>query len=353
MQNQRIVLLELTTADGLTGYGEATTIGGLTYSDESPESIALTLETYFAPLLIGADVSRTGAIRQSVRSAIVGNHFSKCAVETALLDLAGKRVGLPISELLGGRVRERLPVLWTLASGDTQTDIEEAKAMIAARRHNAFKLKIGKRNWREDVAHVTEIKAALGDDISVRVDVNQAWSSATAGAAVAALTEAGIDLVEQPLPGTARRAAKALRRSGGAAIMADEALRGGVAAARDLAADEAADVFALKIGQCGGLLETRDVAAIAAASGIALYGGTMLEGDIGTIASAHVFSTLPSLEWGTELFGPLLLTESLSDTPLDYADFELGVPTGPGLGIAPNKAALQEYSEMPPTSVSD
>jgi muconate cycloisomerase len=59
----------------------------------------------------------------------------------------------------------------------------------------------------------------------------------------------------------------------------------------------------------------------------------MLEGAIGTIASAHLFSTFPRLAWGTELFGPLLLTEQLLTEPLQYQDFELSVPTGPGLGI--------------------
>ena len=59
----------------------------------------------------------------------------------------------------------------------------------------------------------------------------------------------------------------------------------------------------------------------------------MLEGAIGTIASAHLFSTFPKLTWGTELFGPLLLAEELVSEPLQYEDFELVVPTGNGLGV--------------------
>lgn len=70
------------------------------------------------------------------------------------------------------------------------------------------------------------------------------------------------------------------------------------------------------------------------ASGIGLYGGTMLEGAPGTVASAHLFATFANLQWGTELFGPLLLTEEILQTPLDYSDFKLTVPSGPGLGIA-------------------
>ena len=70
------------------------------------------------------------------------------------------------------------------------------------------------------------------------------------------------------------------------------------------------------------------------AAGIGLYGGTMLEGSVGTAASAQVFATLPELAWGTELFGPLLQTEELLSEPLVYDDFSLSVPTGPGLGIS-------------------
>jgi muconate cycloisomerase len=89
----------------------------------------------------------------------------------------------------------------------------------------------------------------------------------------------------------------------------------------------------LKIAQAGGLYDAAKMAAIAEAAGIGLYGGTMLEGGVGTAASAQVFSTLPKLAWGTELFGPLLLTEEILATPLVYGDFVLQVPTTPGIGV--------------------
>jgi muconate cycloisomerase len=75
------------------------------------------------------------------------------------------------------------------------------------------------------------------------------------------------------------------------------------------------------------------VAAIANAAGIGLYGGTMLEGSVGTIASAQLFATFPNLAWGTELFWPLLQTQEILAEPLRYADFELAVPDGSGLGV--------------------
>ncbi len=341
MRGQVLMLVRIFCSDGTQGVGEGTTIGGLAYGAESPEGMQLAIDTYFAPLLIGADANAVPAIMARLNQAIRDNRFAKCAVETALYDALGHRVGLPVSQLLGGRQRSRLPVAWTLASGDTGRDIEEAEQMLAARRHNIFKLKIGKRAVADDVAHVAAIKKALGDRASVRVDVNMAWSELEARQGLAALAEVGCDLVEQPVA-----SAEALARLKGqypVAVMADESLTGPVSAFA-LARVAGADVFAIKIEQSGGLQAAQHVAAIAAAANIELYGGTMLEGAIGTIASAHTFATFHALQWGTELFGPLLLTEEILQQPLEYKDFHLTVPAGPGLGIALDWQRVKQFS---------
>lgn len=333
MRHQTMCLLLLRCADGTVGIGEATTIAGLSYSEESPEGIKLAIDTYFAPLVVGMDADRPALVMEMLARAIAGNRFAKSAIEVALLDALGHRVGLPVSELLGGRVRDRVPVLWTLASGDTGRDVEEAQGMLAARRHDTFKLKIGKRTIREDVVHVAAIKRALGDRASVRVDVNMAWSEAGAARGITMLADAGCDLVEQPIAGANVAGMARLRARARLPIMADEGLQGpGSALAHVRAA--ACDVFAVKIEQSGGLTSARQVQAIAEAAGVALYGGTMLEGGIGTIASAQLFATFPAIEFGTELFGPLLLTAELLAEPLAYHDHALTIPSGPGLGIA-------------------
>ena len=332
MNSQTLVLVMIRCSDGTVGIGEGTTIGGLSYGGESPEGIKLTVDTYIAPAILGADASRVASVMADVKKRVKGNRFAKCAVETALLDALGKRLGLPVSELLGGRQHETLPVAWTLASGDTTRDIAEAEQMLDARRHNIFKLKIGLRAVNDDVAHVAAIKRALGDRASVRVDVNQAWSETDARRGIPALEAAGVDLIEQPLSRDDRGAQARLSGRFGVAIMADEALHG-IKDAFDIASRGAADVFALKINQAGGLFDAAKMAAVGEAAGIGMYGGTMLEGGVGTAASAQVFSTLPKLAWGTELFGPLLLTEEILATPLRYGDFGLEIPTGPGLGV--------------------
>lgn len=334
MHRQSMVIVRLTDSDGCEGIGEGTTIGGLSYTNESPESIKSAIDAYIAPVLEASDPARIAATMATVARCVKGNHFAKCAVETALLDMAGKRLGLPVSELIaGGRVRSSLPVAWTLASGDTARDIEEAEAMLEKKRHRIFKLKIGKRAVEDDVAHAGAICRALGSRGSVRVDVNQNWTETQADRGMAMLQDAGVELVEQPVGREAFGAMARLSLRHAIPIMADEALSGPNDAFA-LAATTAARVFALKIAQSGGLHAARDVAAIAASAGIGLYGGTMLEGGVGTAASAHLFATLPSLDWGTELFGPLLLTEEILAEPLRYGDFSLTVPDAPGLGIA-------------------
>ena len=332
MNTQTLVLVRVRCADGVEGWGEGTTIGGLNYGEESPESIKVNIDTHIAPLLIGMEASQVAKAMAKIRKVIQGNRFAKCAIETALLDAQARRIGIPLSELLGGRVRDALPVAWTLASGDTAKDIAEAQMMLELRRHRIFKLKIGARAVREDVAHVLAIKKALGDAVSVRVDVNMAWSELEAVEGIAALEAGGVDLIEQPVRAENVPAMARLAQRYAVALMADEALQGPHDALA-LANAGAADVFAVKIAQSGGLIPAAQVAAVAQLSGIALYGGTMLEGAIGTAASAHLFSTFGDLSAGTELFGPLLLTEELLRTPLVYKDFMLQVPTGPGLGV--------------------
>jgi muconate cycloisomerase len=332
MNTQTLVLVRVTCDDGIIGWGEATTIGGLSYGEESPESIKTNIDTYLAPLLVGMDASAVAKAMARLRKTIQGNRFAKCAIETALLDAQARRLNVPLSELLGGRVRDALPVAWTLASGDTSKDIAEAEQMLELRRHRIFKLKIGLRDVAADVEHVLAIKRALGNQASVRVDVNQAWTESEAVRGIAALEAGGIDLIEQPVKAYNVAALARLKQRFDVAIMADEALHG-PDDAMALARADAADVYAIKITQSGGLLPALEVATVARLAGIEVYGGTMLEGGIGTAASAHVCSTFPTLAWDTELFGPLLLTQEVLREPLVYKDFMLQVPTGPGLGV--------------------
>lgn len=332
MTVQSSVIVKVFTDNGVMGLGECATIGGLSYGPESPEGMKLTIDHYIAPLLIGQSVASIKYLSQRISQNIRGNYFAKNAIETALFDIQGKILNVPISTLLGGKITDKLSVLWVLASGDTQTDIAEAKEMIAKGRHRDFKLKIGRRPVKEDVAHVIAIKEALGSDSMVTVDVNQAWTEAQAIVGMQLLQDAGIDLVEQPLPQQEIAAQARLSQRFNIPILADESV-GLSFEGFNIAKIAGARAFALKTAKSGGMLGVLELASVAKAAGIGLYGGTMLEGSIATSAAIQAYSTLPPLAWGTELFSPLLLKDDIIVEPLRYFDYGVEVSDKPGLGL--------------------
>jgi len=334
MSTQTLVLVRVLCDDGIEGWGEATTIGGLSYGEESPESIKANIDTHIAPQIVGMDAAKVALVMARIRKAIQGNRFAKCAIETALLDAQAKRLGMPLSELLGGRVRDALPLAWTLASGDTARDIAEAEKMLAARRHRIFKLKIGARAPQDDVAHVARIARALDGRASMTVDVNQAWDGATARRYLPEMIDAGVGLIEQPVAQWNEEALRQLTATlpHTALVMADETVCTPQDAMR-LARHNACHVFSLKIAKHGGLLRTRAVADVARAADIGWYGGTMLETSVGSAASAHVFATLGGTHHNCELFGPQLLVDDIVEQQMVLSDFALQLPDGPGFGL--------------------
>lgn len=342
MTVQSSVIVKVYTESGVIGLGEAATIGGLSYGPESPEGMKLTIDQYLAPLLIGQPIQSIKLLRQRISQNIRGNYFAKNAIETALYDIQGKILKVPVSTLLGGRVTDKLSVLWVLASGDTNKDIIEAKEMIESGRHQHFKLKIGRRSVKEDVAHVIAIKEALGDKSMVTVDVNQAWTEAEAIIGMQLLQDAGIDLVEQPLPQHEIAAQARLSQRFNIPILADESV-GLAYEGFNIAKIAGARAFALKTAKSGGMAGVLELADVAKAAGIGLYGGTMLEGSIATSAAVQVFSTLPELEWGTELFSPLLLKDDIVLEPLRYFEFGVEVSDKPGIGMDLDEDKVNYY----------
>src|SRR4029453_2928450 len=98
-----------------------------------------------------------------------------------------------------GRMRDRVPLSWSLAVADHDAEIEEARAKGAAG-HRIFKEKTGALAWTEDVARVRRLREALGPEIALRVDANQGWDRPTALRAIRALEPYGLDFVQQPVP---------------------------------------------------------------------------------------------------------------------------------------------------------
>lgn len=343
MACQTLVIVRLRTSEGVEGIGEATTIGGLSYTSESPESIKCNIDAWLAPLLIGQSADNLNALAARLDRHVRGNVIARSALETALLDAQGKRLGIPVAELLGGAVHEHLPVLWTLASGDTQKDIDEAFQRLDERRHQQFKLKLGANSLRQDIDHVKAICKALEGRAGVRVDINQAWDEATAIQGIAALEAAGVELIEQPISARNVHGLARLAERFQVTMLADEAVQD-TGDGLTLLNAGFSGAFALKIAKAGGLRGALSLARLAQTAGIGLYGGTMLEGTIGTAASLHAWATLPSMRWGTEMFGPLLLKDDIVTEGLRYHEFGVDLPRGPGLGITLDDDRLRFYT---------
>jgi muconate/chloromuconate cycloisomerase len=342
VNKQSYVIVEI-KADGLVGTGEGGSVGGPTWSSESAETIKAIIDTYLTPHLIGKDACNLNVARILMDKAVTGNLSAKAAIDIALHDLKARALNLSVGDLIGGRTRDSIPIAWTLASGDTQRDIDSALEMIETRRHNRFKVKLGVRAPAEDLQHIRSIIKAVGNQATVRVDINQAWDEQTASIWIPRLEEAGVELVEQPVSRSDFRALRRLTEQNGVAILADESL-GSVSSAFELARDRAADVFSLKLCNMGGIANTLKVAAIAEAAGISAYGGTMLDSTVGTAAALHVYSTIASMPYGCELLGPWVLADRLTQEELQIKDFEIQVPSGIGHGMTLDEEKVRHYA---------
>lgn len=329
---QNVILVRLRDTDGAEGVGEASVLGGPYWGEESAEGIQAVIETYIAPSLVGTVLDGVEAVAATLARLVRGNPAARGAVEMAALDLLGRRLGVPAVQLLGGPCRHRIPVAWTLSTGAAASDIEEGERALAERGHRRFKLKFGRPSAAADVERAAAVVRAFEGRATVIADVNGAWDEVTAARLLPALRDAGLEAIEQPLPAGDLAGIARLRDGLGLEVIADEAVTGPAAAFR-IAAGGAASILALKPNRDGGPTATRRVAAIAAAAGLGLYGGTMLETSLGTAACAHVFAALPELRLGSELFGPLRLSDDVTVDPIGVRDGALTVPDGPGLGV--------------------
>src|SRR5262245_17484153 len=132
LETVNFVFVRLEAADGHVGWGEAACLGGPTWSEESAESVAAIVERYVAPWLRGADAAGIEALSREMARRVQGNPFARAAVEMALWDLNARALGVPVHRLLGGRVRDCVPLSWSLAVADPDDEVEEARAKVRA-----------------------------------------------------------------------------------------------------------------------------------------------------------------------------------------------------------------------------
>jgi muconate cycloisomerase len=335
------VFVRIETRGGLVGWGEAACLGGPTWSEESAESIAATLERYVVPWLIGRDATQLEALRLEMARRVQGNPFARAAVEMALWDLNGRALGVPVHRLLGGRVRDRVPLSWSLAVGDADAELAEARALMA-RGHRIFKIKTAAHPVADDVARVRAIREAVGSAVKLRVDANQGWDRPTALRAIRAMEPYDLDFVEQPVPRWDLDGLAEIARSVSVPIMADESC-GSPQDALAIARRGGVSILALKLTKSAGLAPTMAIARIAEAAGLGCYVGCMIETSLGTAAYLHAALAAAPVTWGCELFGPLLLAGDVVREPVRYADGCILALDGPGLGVEVDETALKEW----------
>src|SRR5262245_21860224 len=336
------VFVRLETSDDLVGWGEAACLGGPTWSEESSESVAAIIERYVTPWLVGWDATEIEPLVREMARRVHGNPFARAAVEVALWDLNGRALGVPVHRLLGGRMRDRVPLSWSLAVSDPSAEIEEARAKVA-RGHRIFKIKTAARPVAEDVERVRRLREALGPDISLRIDANQGWDRPTALRAIRALAPYQVDFVEQPVPRWDLEGMAEIGRRVDVPIMADESCfspQDAVAIARL----GGVSILGLKLTKSAGLTGSMAIARIAEAAGMSCYVGCMIETSLGTAAYLQVALAAAPVTWGCELFGPLLLKGDVVRRPVQYADGAILALDGPGLGVEMDEARLKEWS---------
>jgi muconate cycloisomerase len=343
MHAQPLLLVTLTTVGGVRGTGEGVVPGGPWWGGESVETMQVIIERYLAPLLPGRRVDDIAGIQQAMNDVVSDNLFAKAAVEVALHDAWARALGVPVHTLLGGLARSSVPVTWALGTEPAAEVIDEAESKLEAGLHTSFKLKMGAQDPARDVARVADVAGKLAGRASVRVDLNARWDLPTSLRWLPRLAEAGIDLVEQPVPGGQVEWLAEINAALPIPVMADESLRTPADALR-LAKLRAADVFSLKTTKSGGLRYTRAIAEIAAAAGVPCHAGTAIEGPVGTAAALHLACASPAVTYGSELFGPLLMAEPLLTTPLRYRDGSLHLSDGPGLGIELDPGAVARFT---------
>ncbi len=343
LSHQGYIFVEVVLENGVVGFGEGSTLGGPRWAEESVEAMKVNIDTYLAPALIGHPACFLEAAATKMAQAAKRNYTAKSALDMAMLDAVGKTLNVPAHVLLGGAQRASFSAIWALASGDAGQEVEEANGMIEKGWFNRFKIKLGFADPLTDLARLTALKVALPEGTDMIADVNQGWSEADFIRYVPHLVDLGVSLIEQPLPAAQMPAMARIATRSPIPIMLDEGVST-LGEAMDGCGSGAGSVLSLKLCKHGGVHQLKRVAGIAQAAGVQLYGGCLLESSLGAAGHLHAFATLPNLDWGTEHFGPKILVEDLCSDGLRYENFEVHLPTGPGLGVTPDPDCINRYA---------
>jgi L-alanine-DL-glutamate epimerase-like enolase superfamily enzyme len=335
------VIVRVHTDDGLVGLGEATLAPR--WSGETSAGCLFAVNQLLAPALIGEDAAGLTRLRRIIDRQIKLNPFTKAAIEMALWDLFGKSLGVPVYTLLGGKLRDEIPIKMVVGAFAVPQAVELAGKFLDWG-VKCLKVKVG-LDPDEDLARFRAVRELAGADVPIGFDANCGWSVGVARRMLNRLEEFDVLFAEQPIPPGDVAALAELRQLTSIPIMADESVFT-PADARQLAESRAVDVLSIYPGKHGGIAATQEIAGLAEAAGIACSIGSNLELGIATAAMLQVAAALPAVAseaFPADLIGPLYHEADLLTVPLSLGPIAARVPDGPGLGVELDEDQLTRY----------
>ena len=336
------LLLVLRDAEGRAGYGECAPREYV--SGETAASALAALHRRVPPLL-----GRRFESFEAVCAELAGQgarlprdeHAAFCALELALLDLAGAVFGRSAGEPLGPVALPRVPYSGVVSAGNADEAAAVCERMRALGVTRA-KVKVG-GTIEEDLAMLGAVRSSLGDEAELRADANGAWDARTALSRVHAFEPFALAGLEQPCAGGDLEGLAWLTERSATPVIADESLVS-LADARSLAAMHACHIFNVRISKCGGLLLCGRIRELAREAGLEVMLGAHV-GETAILAAAgRQFATrTPNLRFAEGSYGKLLLEADVSDA-LDLQKGGLGEAlAGNGLGLQPDLERIAQF----------
>ena len=322
------VIVEIHTDCGAVGYGEAPPTGAIT--GDTTGAIIGAVQDHIAKTIVGKDVDEFEPLLQSVQKSIVGNTSAKAAVDMALWDLYGQLYKIPVYKLMGGG-RNKITTDITISVNDPEPMVKDA--LIALDRgYDCLKMKVGV-NPELDVARLAAVRSAVGKDVVIRIDANQAWQPKEAVKILNKMQEQGLDieLVEQPVKAHDYEGLKYVTERSYVPVLADEAVFS-PEDAMTIMKMGAADLINIKLMKCGGLYNALKIASAAEVFGVQCMIGCMLEAKISVNAAVHLCCA-KNVITKVDLDGPVLCSEDPILGGAVFNEKEITVSDAPGLGI--------------------
>lgn len=346
-------IVRLRLSDGSVGHGEALPRPYVT--GESGESVRTRLAEDLAPSILGASFADLGAVREwldraDARQARERSPAAFCGLELALLDAVGRSSGEPVSDLLGGPRRRELVYDGAVIGFLPLSALAFFAGRLRDLGKHVVKVKVGRP---EDAERLALIRKIMGDEVELVLDANGAWTAAEAIRRIDGLRRFGVAVVEQPVPGREIEAMAQVARAVSVPIMADESICT-LSDARRLLDAGACRIWNLRVGKCGGLLGTRELARLAAANGIRCRLGVL-------VGESGVLGTAGRLLAGCQEFEHLEFDASgnriddvVSDPLAPIVANRAPVPAAaPGLGVEIDHQRLLELAAGPPVKVAE